>query len=151
MNKDESLAFVKKYTADILSFFGENVEVEVSLREDVIEVNVPATQSSSILIGRNAETLRGFQFLLSTILRNKGAEIQRINLDIAGYKKQRAERLAETVGVWVAAVRETGIPRTESLNAADRRIVHHVVSEHPDMKTFSEGEGKDRTITIALK
>ena len=151
MNRDESLEFVKKYTADILSFFGENVDVEVSTRDDVIEVNVPVTTNSSILIGRNADTLRSLQFILSTVLRNKNAELQRVNLDISNYKKQRAERLAEKVREWVGVVRNTGTPRTESLNAADRRIVHHVVSEFEDMKTFSEGEGKDRTITIAVK
>lgn len=149
MNREESLAFVEKYTADLLSFFGENVTVTVASRDDVIEVTVPSTASSSVLIGRNAETLRAIQYTLSNVLRNKGAELQRVNLDIADYKKQRADRLAEKVREWVADIRETGQPRTESLNAADRRIVHHVVSEFDDMKTFSEGEGRERTITIA--
>lgn len=148
MNREESLAFVEKYTADLLSFFGENVTVTVALRDDVIEVTVPSSASSSVLIGRNAETLRAIQYTLSNVLRNKGAELQRVNLDIADYKKQRADRLAEKVREWVTDIRETGQPRTESLNAADRRIVHHVVSEFDDMKTFSEGEGRDRTITI---
>ncbi|UTX51374.1 single-stranded DNA-binding protein [Candidatus Saccharibacteria bacterium TM7i] len=150
MNTEASLEFIKKYTADVLSFFGENVEAEVSLRDDVIEVSIPATSSNSLLIGRNADTLRSLQFILSTVLRNSNAAIQRVNLDIADYKKQRAERLAEKVREWVEEVRTTGIARTESLNAADRRIVHHVVSEFSDMKTTSRGEGRDRTITISV-
>lgn len=149
MDQEATLAFVEKYTADLLSFFGENVDVSVSLNEDVIEISVPSTPSSSLLIGRNAETLRSFQFILSTVLRNNDAAYQRINLDIADYKKQRAERLAAKVREWVGEVRESGQPRTESLNAADRRIVHHVASEYSDIKTYSEGEGRDRTITIA--
>lgn len=148
MNKDETLEFAKKYIADVISFFGENVDPVVSLRDDVIEISVTTANSNSVLIGRNAETLRSLQFLLSTILRNKNAEIQRVNLDIADYKKQRAERLASQVKEWAAAVLETGTPRTEPLNAADRRIVHHVVSEIEGLKTVSEGEGRERTITI---
>ena len=148
MNKDETLEFAKKYIADVISFFGENVDPVVSLRDDVIEISVTTANSNSVLIGRNAETLRSLQFLLSTILRNKNAEIQRVNLDIADYKKQRAERLASQVKEWAAVVLETGTPRTEPLNAADRRIVHHVVSEIEGLKTVSEGEGRERTITI---
>jgi len=34
------------------------------------------------------------------------------------------------------------------MNAADRRIVHQVASEYSDIKTFSEGEGYDRKLTI---
>ena len=148
MNKDETLEFAKKYIADVISFFGENVDPVVSLRDDVIEISVTTVTSNSVLIGRNAETLRSLQFLLSTILRNKNAEIQRVNLDIADYKQQRAERLASQVKEWAAVVLETGTPRTEPLNAADRRIVHHVVSEIEGLKTVSEGEGRERTITI---
>ena len=151
MNQEASVEFIKKYTSDILSFFGDNTEVEASIRDDVIEVSIPPTSSSSVLIGRNAETLRSLQFLLSTALRNQGSDLQRINLDIADYKKQRAERLAEKVREWVSAVQSTGEPRTELLNAADRRIVHHVVSEFDDVTTHSDGEGRDRTITIEKK
>lgn len=148
MDKNETLEFAKKYIADVLSFFGENVNPEVSLRDDVIEISVTTGSSNSVLIGRNAETLRALQFLLSTILRNKDAALQRVNLDIADYKKQRAERLAAQVKEWAVVVLETGQPRTEALNPADRRIVHHVISEIDGLKTASEGEGRERTITI---
>lgn len=148
MDKNETLEFAKKYIADVLSFFGENVDPQVTLRDDVIEISVTTGSSNSVLIGRNAETLRSLQFLLSTILRNKGAALQRVNLDIADYKKQRSERLAAQVKEWAGVVLETGTPRTEALNPADRRIVHHVVSEIDGLTTVSEGEGRERTITI---
>ena len=149
MDTEATLEFIKKYTADILSFFGENVDVSVSLRDDVAEVSVPAVASSSILIGRNADTLRSIQFILSTVLRNNNAAIQRVNLDIADYKKQRAQRLAEKAQEWARTVVETGVSRKEVLNPADRRIVHQAVSEMDGVKTYSEGEGRDRAIVIA--
>ena len=150
MNREETIAFVTKYTSDILSFFEENVEPIVTVRDDVLEISVPTVSSSSLLIGRNAETLRSFQFMISTVLRNKGAELQRVNLDIADYKKQRADRLATQAVEWAKRVVETGEPRREVLNPADRRIVHQAVSEVAGVKTFSEGEGRDRAIVIAL-
>ncbi len=148
MNKEESVQFARSYVADLLSFFGINVAVQASVQDDVIELSVPATELNSLLIGRNAETLRSLQFLVSTVLRNKDAALNRVNLDIADYKKQRADRLAEKAREWIEEVRKTGSTHVERLNAADRRIVHQVASEYSDIMTFSEGEGFERTISI---
>ncbi len=149
MNREEAVEFSKKYLADILSFFEVNVEVEANLNEDTIELSVPSTESNSLLIGRNAETLRSMQLILNTALRSKEADVARVNIDIADYKKQRAEKIATQAREWIEQVRETGDSKVVSLNAADRRIVHGVASEYSDIKTFSEGEGRDRKIVIA--
>lgn len=151
MNQDQSIEYAKKYIEDVLAFFEINIEAEVVLNEDVLEVAVPSTEYNSILIGRNAETLRSIQYLLSTTLRNKDSAITRVNVDIAGYKKQRAEKVAEQAREWIEAVRTTGDSHIVSLNAADRRVVHQVATEFDDIQTFSEGEGRERKIIIAQK
>jgi len=149
MNKEQSTEFAQKYLADLLTFFGINVQVVASTEDDVIELAVPSTDLNSLLIGRNAETLRSLQYLVSTVLRNKDAAIWRVNIDIADYKKLRAERVAKEARVWIESVRKTGDSYIAHLNPADRRIVHQVATEYDDIRTFSEGEGTDRTITIA--
>lgn len=148
MNREESVEFARTYIADLLTFFGVNVSVEASIQDDVIELSVPSTEINSLLIGRGADTLRSLQFLVSNVLRNKDAALTRVNLDIADYKRQRADRLAEKAREWIAEVRKTGTSHVERLNAADRRIVHQVATEYSDIKTFSEGEGQERRITI---
>jgi spoIIIJ-associated protein len=149
MNKQASIEFAKKYLEDLLSFFGLNLSVEATCDEDVIELAVPTSELNSLLIGRNAETLRSLQFVVSTILRNKEAEVHRVNIDIADYKKIRADKVAKQAREWIEEVRRTGDSFVGDLNAADRRIVHHIASEYSDIKTFSEGEGLDRRIIIA--
>jgi len=148
MDQERSAVFARAYLEDILSFFGINVSVRSSVEDDVIELSVPSTQLNSVLIGRNAETLRSLQFMVSTVLRNRNAAITRVNLDIADYKRQRADRLADETRRWIEEVRKTGTSHVELLNAADRRIVHQVAAEYSDIKTFSEGEGAERRITI---
>lgn len=149
MNQEQSIEFARSYVADLLSFFGVNVEVTASAEDDVIELTVPSTEINSLLIGRNAETLRSLQYMVSTVLRNKEAELTRVNIDIADYKKQRAERIAKQAREWIEEVRRTGDSYIVSLNAADRRIVHQVATEYSDIRTFSEGEGRERKLTIA--
>ena len=151
MNKQASIDYAKKYLEDLLSFFGVNLDVEASCDDDVIELTVPTSEYNSLLIGRNAETLRSLQFIVSTTLRNKDAEVNRVNIDIADYKKLRAEKVATQAREWIEEVRRTGDSFVGDLSAADRRIVHHIASEYDDVHTFSEGEGRDRRIIIAQK
>lgn len=149
MNQEESIKFAEKYLADLLSFFGINADVTTEYNDDVIEVAVSSTTDNSLLIGRNAETLRSIQYLLSTTLRNREAAITRVNVDIADYKKQRADKVAKQAREWIEEVIRTGDSFVGDLNAADRRIVHRVADEYPNVKTFSEGEGRERRIIIA--
>ena len=149
MNKQQSIEFARTFLQDIISFFGENIDVEADGEGDVIELYVESSDSNSILIGRNAETLRSLQYLVSTAVRNKDASLTRVNVDIADYKKQREEKIAEKARGWIEEVRATGNSHIARINAADRRIVHRVASEYSDIRTYSEGEGRDRHIIIA--
>jgi spoIIIJ-associated protein len=151
MDQQQSIEFAKKFLQDIISFFGENIEVTATSEEDIIELHIESSELNSILIGRNAETLRSLQYLVSTSLRNQNAALTRVNVDVADYKKQREEKLAEKARGWIEEVRATGDSHVARLNAADRRVVHQVASEYEDIETFSEGEGRERHIIIAQK
>ncbi len=149
MDAAQSIEFARNFLKDIISFFGENIEVTATQEEDIIELYVETSDLNSILIGRNAETLRSLQYIVSTALRNKNAELIRVNVDIADYKKQHEEKVAEKARGWIEQVRATGDSYIAHINAADRRIVHQVATEYTDIRTYSEGEGRDRRIVIA--
>lgn len=151
MDQQQTLEFAKTYLQDIVSFFGQNLTVEASLEDEVVSLHIESSELNSILIGRNAETLRSLQFIVSTALRNKGSSLTRVNVDVADYKKQREEKLAEKARAWIEEVRKTGDSHIARINAADRRVVHRVAGEYDDIETFSEGEGRDRHIIIAQK
>ena len=152
MDHETSVSFAKKYLEDVLSFFGLNTEVTAHADDEVIELSVPSTHLNGFLIGQRGETLRSLQFLIATTLKNKDAELNRVNVDIADYKKQRYDRLAEQVKLWANSVISSGEPRhIEPMNAAERRIVHQTISEYGELETVSEGEGRDRHVVITKK
>ena len=149
MNKDESIRFATKYLEDLLSFFGINVAVDSTADEEVIQLSVPSTSMNSLLIGKNADNLRALQYIVSQSLVSKSAELTRVNIDIADYKRHRADRIAERAEEWIKKVRRTGEPMTVNLNAADRRVVHKLAEDYSDITTHSEGEGRDRVLIIS--
>ena len=110
---------------------------------------VESSDLNSILIGRGAETLRSLQYIVSTALHNQGAALTHVVVDIANYKKQREDKIAEKARGWIEEVRRTGDSHVARINAADRRVVHRVAAEYSDIRTYSEGEGRERHIIIA--
>jgi len=151
MNRDESIRFATKYLEDLLSFFGINVAVWSTVEDDVIQLSVPSTSLNSLLIGRNADNLRALQYIVSQSLVSRDAELTRVNVDVADYKRQRADRIEQKAENWIKKVRETGEPMTIELNAADRRVVHKLAQDYSDIETHSEGEGRARHLIISKK
>lgn len=145
---EDSIRYAKKYLEDLLSFFGLNTDVYATSEDDVIELQVPSTHLNGFLIGQRGENMRALQFLVSNALKNQGYEFTRVNVDIAEYKKQRAQRLAERAEAWVKAVKEDSKPmELKPMNAADRRTIHKLASEW-GIVSESVGEGPTRHIVL---
>jgi spoIIIJ-associated protein len=145
---EESIQYAKKYLEDILSFFGLNADVQASNEDDVIELSVPSTHLNGFLIGQRGENMRALQFLVSNALKNQGFEITRVNVDIADYKKQRAERLAVQAEEWIKQVQDSGESmELKPMNAVDRRTVHKLAQQY-NLESESVGDGRDRRIVL---
>ncbi len=149
LSVEEAIQYAKKYLEDLLSFFGLNTDIYATTEDnEVIELNVPSTHLNGFLIGQRGETVRALQFVVSTALRNNGYQTTRVNVDVADYKKARAERLSDKATEWVQKVKEAGKPMDLSpMNAADRRTIHKLASEE-GLVTESVGEGRDRHIVL---
>ncbi len=145
---ESAIQYAKKYIENLLSFYGLNTEVHATTDDEVIELNVPSTHMNGFLIGQRGDTMRSLQFITSNALKNNGYQYNRVNIDVAGYKKARADRLAETAEEWVRRVKETGESmELRPMSAADRRIIHKLASES-ELVTESVGEGRDRRVIL---
>ena len=146
---DEAVLYAKKYIEDLLSFFGLNTDVYTTTEDgEVIELHIPSTRLNGFLIGQRGETMRSLQFVIGSALKNQGFTLHRVNVDVADYKKQRAERLAQRAEEWFREVQSSGQPKElQPMNAADRRIIHKAAVDF-GLETESVGEGRDRHIIL---
>lgn len=151
LNEDieEAIRYAKKYLEDLLSFFGLNTDVHATTEDhEVIELDVPSTHLNGFLIGHAGDTLRSLQQVIGSALKNQNFSHTRVNIDIAGYKKQRADRLTKQAESWFRDVQKSGQPKELApMNAADRRIVHKAAGDW-GIETESVGEGRDRHIVL---
>lgn len=149
MDREESIMYAKKYAEDLMSFFGLNVDVYATAEEDVIELSVPSSYLSNLLIGNRGDTLRSIQTLIRVTLIQQKALLYRVNLDIADYKKRHNEQLADKAEKWAKSVMTTDEPMPlKPMNPAERRVVHKVLSDYTQLSTESEGEGAERHVVI---
>jgi spoIIIJ-associated protein len=145
---EEAIQFSKKYLEDIISFFGLNIDIHASREDEVIQLSIPSTQLNGFLIGQHGDTMRSLQYLVSMALKNGNFENTRVNVDVADYKKQRAERLRERAEEWMKQVQASGEPMSlEPMNAADRRVVHQQAADS-GVVSESAGDGRDRHIVL---
>lgn len=146
---DAALQYAKRYLEDVLSFFGLNTDVYATTEDqEVIELHIPSTRLNGFLIGQHGDTMRALQFTVSSALKNNDYAYTRVNVDVADYKKARADRLAEHAQEWIKKVQDSGTELAlKPMNAADRRIVHKVAGD-AGLATESVGEGKDRHIVL---
>jgi spoIIIJ-associated protein len=145
---EKAILYAKKYLEDILSFLGLNTDVYATHEDDVVQLNVPTTRLNGFLIGQHGDNMRAMQFLVSSALKNQNYAYSRVNVDVAGYKQQRADRLAETTEGWIKQLKTSGEPmELQPMNAADRRVVHKVAAES-GISSDSVGEGRDRHVVL---
>ncbi len=152
MNREASILYAKQYVENLLSFYGINTEVYATAEGDMIELSVPASYLSSLLIGKNGATLNSLQYLVRATLKLKNADLTRVNLDVADYKKRRNDSLAKQAEEWAKQVIETGETMAlKPMNPADRYTIHKALIDYGQIDTASEGEGKERHIVLRLK
>ena len=146
---EEAILYAKKYVEDLLSFFGLNTDVHATTEDDeVIELDIPSTHLNGFLIGQRGDTLRALQYTVSNALKSQNFSHARVNIDVAGYKKQHADRVAQQAEEWFKEVKDSGKPKDLApMSPADRRVVHKAAEDY-GLSTESVGEGRERHIVI---
>jgi len=72
----------------------------------------------------------------------------RVNVDIADYKKNQAERLLGRAEEWFREVRDSGNAKELSpMSPAERRVIHKAADDY-GLETESVGEGRERHVVL---
>ncbi|MBU6410186.1 MAG: KH domain-containing protein [Verrucomicrobia bacterium] len=144
-NHSPVMAQPKEVLEKMLALLGFEATVEESSLEEGILLNVK-TDEAGRLIGRQGQTLADLQYLTNRLLFQQNSESPKVMVDVSGYRAQAREALVKRAKEAAEKVRRWGdIVELEPMNAFDRRIVHQVLKEDPDVETQSvEVEGTDK-------
>jgi predicted RNA-binding protein Jag len=105
--------------------------------------------SSNLLIGERGGNLVALEYLLKRVLRKKLGEEFRFALDLNDYRMRRLEDLKQDVKSAAKEARtyQRDVP-LRPMSSFERRIVHLLLAEYPDITTESIGAEPERRVVI---
>ncbi len=101
------------------------------------------------LIGKEGRTLRALAYLAGIVLAKAFGGAYRVELDAAGYRRRKEERLRRLAEEAAQTVARTGRPLPlPPMPSSERRLVHLLLKNHPQVTTESQGEGEARHVVV---
>ncbi|MBM3472782.1 MAG: KH domain-containing protein [Armatimonadetes bacterium] len=152
--RDDQLARLanraEQVTNEILRLMGVSVTAharEISEEEVRLEL---LGDDIALVIGKHGDTLDALQ-LLAAIIANRGSEVTaRVVLDAEQYRDRRHRALESAAYSHAAKAKQTGREVViRDLKAFERRVIHLALRDDPEVETYSEGEGRHRSLVIS--
>ncbi|OGM09569.1 hypothetical protein A2159_00290 [Candidatus Woesebacteria bacterium RBG_13_34_9] len=143
---------VEDFLNQLLKLIGTEAKAKAKKDNEnsTINVDIKGGSETGLLIGNRGRTLQSIQIITGLMLRKKIGNWIRILVNIGDWREKEEERLRELAWQTVERVRETGKEQLlYNLTSAQRRIIHLVLADEKDIKTSSEGEGKERYLIIS--
>ena len=141
---------VGEFLEGLVASFGLEGTVATRVEDELIIADLTGEQTEA-LVGQKGAIMQSVGELVRTVVQRKTHRRARLRLDIGGYLERRREaltiyanRLAQQV------LDEGGELMLESMNPADRKVVHDAVADIEGVRSFSEGEEPRRSVVISL-
>ena len=142
-----------KFLDDVFKAMNLEASVKTSfdLSENALDIELEGEEMGTI-IGQRGATLDSLQYLVSLVVNKESEQYIRVKVDTLDYRERRKatlENLAKNVST---KVKRTGRPyELEPMNPYERRIIHSALQDNSYVYTYSEGDGVNRHIVVALK
>ena len=148
-NKKEQIKFAENSIRETLERMGISFSLEFQEGGEDSWFIIKAADAP-LLIGDGGKHLSALTHILKRIYEQKfPASKFQFLIDINDYTKKRMEEIKDMARMHAQRVRYfKRAVEMKPMSAYDRRIVHSVLQEYPDISTESTGEGPERRVVI---
>ncbi|WP_097028229.1 RNA-binding cell elongation regulator Jag/EloR [Clostridium peptidivorans] len=142
----------REFLREVLNSMGIKAEIRIREEQDALKI-ILAGPEMGLLIGYRGETLDSLQYLVSLVInKDHEEEYKRVILDTENYRQKREETLKRLALKIASKARRTRkVVKLEPMNPYERRVIHSVLQNDPEVKTYSEGEEPYRRVVVDLK
>jgi spoIIIJ-associated protein len=146
--KNDVLEFLKHYVETFLHYYDNEASANVSMDNELIKVSIDAS-NNAILIGKNGQTLQAINTVVKGAVNSYFKHRFQCVVDINNYKQDRYEKVRSMANRIAKNVQRTKIAAVlDPMPNDERKIVHQTLSKMRNIKTESEGEGRNRRLRI---
>ncbi|HBT96330.1 MAG TPA: RNA-binding protein [Desulfobulbaceae bacterium] len=144
----ESQVLVRDILGDMLRLLGMPSAVEMSANGLVVTCAITGPFEKE-LVGQDGRVIDSLQYLLRKIAVRRCAEPLRIAVNVGDFRERRLEQLRAMATELAHEVRQNGKTRViPALNPAERREIHLLLQDDPEVRSRSVGEGVFKRVLI---
>lgn len=142
------------YLLNIVKSLDETADVNFELqgtKEQTFLLTVKGDKVA-LIIGKRGNTLNALQFLVQTFVNRHSKQLIHVVVDAENYRLKRKESLeilAKKTAQTVLKTRKA--VSLEPMPSFERKIIHHILTDMPNISTKSVGQDPHRQLVIDLK
>ncbi len=140
---------LQEFLDQVLTLMGIEASVEASATAEGARADISG-DDLGLLIGRHGSTIDALQYLAAIVVNGDRRRRRQVVVDAEGYRVRResilravAERTALKAG------RENSAVTLKPMSAAERKVIHLCLKDHPRVETVSEGNEPFRSVIVS--
>lgn len=142
---------LREFIQTVVDLMGVEAHVVADEGPDWVKADVSG-DDLGLLIGRHGSTIDALQYVAAIVVNGSRRERRQVTVDAEGYRERRAAALSALADRTTQKVTRDGTAVTlKPMSAAERKVIHLHLKEHPRVETVSEGNEPYRAVVIAPK
>lgn len=151
LSEDQTITELALYLTDMTRELGAPAMVKVAREKDLIVFHLES-KKAGMLIGKHGRVLNAMQYLSQVFVHRVSKERLSVVVNVGDYRERRQATMEKLARKTARRVEETGRPVSlEPMPAFERKIIHGILTDHPYVKTHSEGEEPYRYLVVEPK
>jgi len=145
----EAVERLRGFLEQTLELMGIAAGVEAAETLDGVRADISG-DDLGLLIGRHGSTIDALQYVAAIVVNGDRRQRRQVVVDAEGYRVRRESilrALAERTATRVA--RDNAAVTLKPMSAAERKVIHLYLKDHPRVETVSEGNEPFRAVVVS--
>lgn len=145
----EAVERLRGFLERTLQLMGIDAGVEAAETPDGVRADISG-DDLGLLIGRHGSTIDALQYVAAIVVNGDRRQRRQVVVDAEGYRVRRESilrALAERTATRVA--RDNAAVTLKPMSAAERKVIHVYLKDHPRVETVSEGNEPFRAVVVS--
>ena len=142
---------LREFIQTVVDLMGVEAHVGASEEPEWVRADISG-DDLGLLIGRHGATIDALQYIAAIVVNGASRERRQVIVDAEGYRDRRAAALSALADRTAQKVaREATSIALKPMSAAERKVIHLHLKDHPRVQTVSEGNEPFRAVVVYPK
>jgi len=142
---------LREFIQNVVNLMGVEAHVGASETPEWVRAEISG-DDLGLLIGRHGATIDALQYIAAIVVNGDRRERRQVIVDAEGYRDRRAAALTALADRTAQkVVRDAGSIVLKPMSAAERKVIHLHLKDHPLVETVSEGNEPFRAVVVSLR